>query len=107
LRFLAALGPLVSIIAQTEGIKKGFFQQKSPADVPRGTSAGGMPYRKQRGRERWRESSQAVLGGGVPDAPRGVRGRLPVNARHRANIRGGVKTPPYKWGSRVLCRERS
>uniref|UniRef100_UPI003FF0B247 hypothetical protein n=1 Tax=Gemmiger formicilis TaxID=745368 RepID=UPI003FF0B247 len=22
------------------GIKKGFFQQKSPADVPRGTSAG-------------------------------------------------------------------
>uniref|UniRef100_UPI003FEECEB9 hypothetical protein n=1 Tax=Gemmiger formicilis TaxID=745368 RepID=UPI003FEECEB9 len=41
LRFLAALGPLASIIAQTEGIKKGFFQQKSPADVPRGTSAGG------------------------------------------------------------------
>ena len=41
LRFLAALGPLASIIAQTEGIKKGVFQQKSPADVPRGTSAGG------------------------------------------------------------------
>ena len=34
---------------------------------------GGMPCRKRRGRERWWESSQVVAGGGVPDAPRGVR----------------------------------
>ena len=42
------------------------------------------------------------LQGAASPTPRGGCGRLPVNARYRANVRGGVKTPPYKWGSRVL-----
>ena len=42
------------------------------------------------------------LQGAASPTPRGGCGRLPVNARYRASIRGGVKTPPYRWGSRVL-----
>ena len=47
------------------------------------------------------------LQGAASPTPRGGCGRLPVNARYRASVSGGVKTPPYRWGSRVLCRERS
>ena len=43
------------------------------------------------------------LQGAASPTPRGGCGRLPVNVRYRASVRGGVKTPPYRWGS-LRCR---
>ena len=38
------------------------------------------------------------LQGAASPTPRGGCERLPVNARYRASVRGGVKTPPYRYG---------